>query len=223
METKQVDLAWFGNSKELGIALLFSLLFPIIGLAQQGIYKIVPSLGYMYTANTKYEEGYMKINDEIVFSLAIMSSRFEMFDIELNYTRLKSKAHFTPDDDLLGLKYNEVNTTITHIQIGLVPKFIEGDPVVNPFTSGSVGTSIYSSSEYGNIWRFSVALGVGAEFSFTKEIGMIFRGRLIMPLVFSGSSIYFNDGESELGITSHVSPLQYELGTGLIIKIGLSN
>ena len=63
-------------------------------------------------------------------------------------------------------------------------------------------------------------LGLGVKIMFSERVGIMLRGRLMMPMNFAGTSFYIGTGGSGLSVNSYVSPLQGDFNGGLIIKLG---
>ncbi len=55
---------------------------------------------------------------------------------------------------------------------------------------------------------------------FSERIGIMLRGRLMMPMAFAGTSLYVGAGGGGVSLNSWVAPLQGDFNGGLIIKLG---
>ncbi len=55
---------------------------------------------------------------------------------------------------------------------------------------------------------------------FSERVGVMLRGRLMMPMYFGGVGIYAGTGGAGVGVSSVVAPLQGDFNGGLIIKLG---
>lgn len=200
--------------------LLLTILFPAMLLAQGGV-EIVPFAGYMFGGSVNYYEGKLKIDNGMNYGVSVLVPVHDFLDVEVNYTRMDSKAKFEtyygyPNVD------NETNLATNYIQIGGISKFYAQSTQVTPFGSLSIGATWFSPSDadFGDVWRFSMALGLGAKIMLSDRIGIMVRGRLLMPMYFGGVGVYAGTGGAGVGVSSVVAPLQGDFNGGLIIKLG---
>ena len=217
------------------IKLLFlSIMFPAMIFAQGGV-EIVPFAGYMFGGSVKYSyynySPKLNIPNGLNYGVSLLVPVQSLVDIELNWTRMdKVKGTFTsggysgPDftDDELYVSTN-------YFQIGGISKFYNGgDAVAQPFASFSLGATWFDTSptsdsdyaSYEDVWKFSIMLGLGVKIMFSERVGIMLRGRLMMPMTFSGAGFYVGTGGSGMTMSSWVSPLQGDFNGGLIIKLG---
>ncbi len=205
--------------KKLKLLTLIAL-FPTL-LFSQGI-EIVPFAGYMFGGSTKYTQGRLDVKDGMNYGVSVLVPVQSLVDVEINYTRMDSRATFRsysgyplyPDQDIDNLATN-------YFQIGGISKFYNGSSNVMPFGSFSLGATWFSSPDLtDDAWRFSATLGLGVKLMFSDRIGIMLRGRLLMPMSFAGVGFYAGSGGSGLTMNSYVTPLQGDFNAGLIIKLG---
>ena len=205
--------------KKLKLLILIAL-FPTL-LFSQGV-EIVPFAGYMFGGNIKYVQGKLDVKDGMDYGVSILVPVQALVDVEINYTRMDSRATFRsysgyplyPDQDINNLATN-------YFQIGGISKFYSSNSKVSPFGSFSLGATWFSSPDLtDNVWRFSATLGLGVKIMFSERVGVMLRGRLLMPMNFAGVGFYAGTGGSGLTMNSYVTPLQGDFNGGLIIKIG---
>lgn len=201
------------------IKLLFlTLLLPVL-LFSQGV-EIVPFTGYMFGGSIKYYEGKINIKDGQNYGLAVFVPIRQGVDLELNYTRMGSKVTFTPYGGYPLFKYKESNMQTNYFQIGALSNFGPSGGKVIPFGSISLGATWFDTSDFGDVWLFSATLGAGMKVMFTERIGIVARGRLMMPMQFAGVGFYVSSGGSGLSANSYISPLQGDFNIGLLFKLG---
>ena len=195
----------------------------------QGGVELVPFAGYMFGGSIKFVEGKLNIEDGMDYGLSILVPVQTLLDVELNWTRMDSKATFTPYSGYPLLKTHETNLATNYFQLGVISKFYSRETMASPFVSLSLGATWFDPSEstgyddgtsYQDVWRFSVAFGLGVKIMFSERIGIILRGRLLMPMTYGGTSFYFGTGGSGLAVNTWVTPLQGDFHGGLIIKLG---
>ncbi len=198
--------------------LLLVLMFPTF-LFSQGI-EIAPFTGYQFGGKIDYYEGEMKIYDGQNYGLSIFIPMKANMDVEFNYTRMGSKMTFSPYYIGSDFLYKESFVQTNYFQIGALKKLQLANEKVIPFGSFSLGATWFDTSDFGDKWMFSVVLGAGLKVMFSKKIGLIARGRLMMPMQFAGVGFYAGTGGSGMSANSYVAPLQGDFNIGLLIKLG---
>ena len=211
------------------IKLLFvAVIFPALMFSQGGV-EIVPFAGYMFGGSIKFVEGKLNVEDGMDYGISVLVPVQTLLDVELNWTRMDSKATFSPYAGYPVLEYQEANLATNYFQLGVISKFYSRETMAEPFGSFSLGATWFDPSQtgsgsslggYQDVWRFSVILGLGVKIMFSERIGIMLRGRLMMPMTFAGTSFYFGTGGSGLSMNSWVAPLQGDFNGGLIIKLG---
>lgn len=203
------------------IKLLFiAFIFPSVIFAQ-GV-EIVPFAGYMFGGSINYYEGKLKIENGMDYGLSLLVPIHDFLDLEVNYTRMDSKASFTPGYGYSAFEYAETNLATNYIHIGGISKFYKQETMATPFGSFSLGATWFSPSEgsFNDVWRFSMNLGLGVKIMFSERVGVMLRGRLMMPMYFGSVGMYAGTGGSGVSVNSVVAPVQGDFNGGLIIKIG---
>lgn len=205
--------------KKIKLLILIAL-FPAMIFAQRGV-EIVPFAGYMFGGSIKYVQGKLNVSDGMDYGVSILVPVQSLIDIELNYTRMDSKASFRAYSGYpLYPDYEINNLSSNYFQIGGISKFYKSDSKVTPFGSLSLGATWFSSPDIDDVWRFSAIVGLGVKIMFSERVGIMLRGRLMMPMTFDGAGFYFGTGGSGLTMNSYVAPLQGDFNGGLIIKLG---
>lgn len=203
------------------IKLLFiAFIFPSVIFAQ-GV-EIVPFAGYMFGGSINYYEGKLKIENGMDYGLSLLVPIHDFLDLEVNYTRMDSKASFTPGYGYSAFEYAETNLATNYIHIGGISKFYKQETMATPFGSFSLGATWFSPSDgsFNDVWRFSINLGLGVKIMFSERVGVMLRGRLMMPMYFGSVGMYAGTGGSGVSVNSVVAPVQGDFNGGLIIKIG---
>ncbi len=202
-------------------ALLLILLFPVLAYSQV---EIVPSVGYMFGGSVKFYEGKLKITDGMNYGVSIIVPDIKYStDLEISYSRLDSKAKFTAYK--IGYNDDEVDVSTNYLQIGVL-KTLGGDDKIKPFGSFSMGATIFSPKvgNYNDTWRFSITLGLGAKLMVSERVGIMLRGRLMMPMNFGGVGGYYGIGSGGSGgglyVDSYAAIVQGDFSGGLIISLG---
>jgi len=209
--------------------LLVTVLLPMFMFSQGGV-ELVPFAGYMFGGSVKYYEGKLNVQDGVNYGLSVLVPVQDLIDVELNWTQMgKVKATFTPYSNYPIYQYDEIDVSTNYFQIGGISKFYRGSSssIAQPFASFSLGATWFDISknanskyDYDDVWRFSIILGLGVKVMFSERVGIILRGRLMMPMSFAGVGFYAGTGGSGLSMNGYVAPLQGDFNGGLIIKLG---
>ena len=198
--------------------LLIILLAPLMLLAQ-GI-EIVPFTGFQFGGKIDYYEGRMKINDGQNYGVSIFVPMQANVDLELNYSRMGSDMTFSPHHIGSDYFYQESSVFTNYFQIGVLKKLRLPNEKIIPFGSFSLGATWFETKDFGDKWMFSIALGGGLKIMLTKNIGIVGRGRLLMPMQFGGLGFYAGSGGSGMSANTYVAPLQGDFNIGLLLKLG---
>ncbi len=204
--------------KKLSILFIAIAMLPMFSMAQV---EIVPQVGYMFGGSMNFYEGQMKMTDGMSWGGSIIVPEISYgTDLEINYTRLDNEAQFRSYYNKPGFEDENFELSVNYIQIGALKTFGTSD-MVRPFGSFSLGTTIFSpKTDASDAWRFSITLGAGAKIYFTERIGIILRGRLMMPMYFGGVGMYVGTGGAGLSVNSYSVLAQGDFSGGLIFKVG---
>lgn len=208
--------------KNLKTYLAILLFVPLFVNAQ---IEIVPSIGYMFGGRLNYYQGEVKIDDNVSYGLSIIVPNISFgTDLEISYTRMDSHLYFTPYNNFPNYDATDFGVSVNYIQIGALKSF-GADGAFKPFGSFSAGTTIFSAkTNIDNVWRFSITLGLGARIEITDRVGVILRGRLLIPMVFSGVGAYYGMGSGGSGggltVNSYSSIIQGDFSGGLYFSLG---
>jgi len=203
--------------KKLKLVLLVTL-FPTL-LFSQGI-ELVPFAGYMFGGSVNYIQGKVKFENGMDYGLSLLVPMSPYVELELNYTQMQSSATFTPYTGYPGYEFQKTDIATNYFQIGGLSKFGDVDATAVPFGSFSLGATWFHTDDFGDEWRFSVVVGLGVKIMFSERIGIMLRGRLMMPMIFGGGGFYLGTGGSGAYVSSVVAPWQGDFNGGLIIKLG---
>ncbi len=207
--------------KKILITLLVVVLLPLLSVAQN--IQIMPFAGYMLGGSVHYLEGKLNVNDGPVFggSFIVADIKYAT-DLEISYFRMGSTADFDAYPGY-GLQDQTVDMASNYLQIGAIKK-MQASEKFFPFFSISLGTTWFTSPEYESVWRFSVAMGGGAEIFFTDRIGIMLRARLLLPMNFAGVGGWCGIGTGGSGcglsMNSYSVVTQGDFTGGLIFKLG---
>lgn len=201
--------------------LIIALIFPAFVFAQGGV-ELVPFAGYMFGGSVNYYEGKLKLENGMNYGGSLLVPVHSLLDVEINYTRMTSRASFSPNYGYPNLDDAETNLATNYIQVGGISKFYSQSTQITPFGSLSLGATWFvpEDATFSTVWRFSAAFGLGVKVMISDRIGIMLRGRLLMPMYFGGVYMYGGTGGAGAGVSSVVAPLQGDFNGGIIIKVG---
>lgn len=189
--------------------------------------QIAPFVGYMFGGSIDYYEGRLKVYDDMNYGASLIVPIQGIMSVELNYTRMDTRARFTAyrpgwsDVDIS-------NVGVNYIQIGSLKTLDVNNDMIEPFGNLALGVAWTTASEPGldinTVTKFAVSGGLGVKIFFTERVGIILRGRLMMPLNFSGVGFYAGIGgggtSGGLSLNSWAPLVQGDFNGGLIFRLG---
>jgi len=196
--------------------LFIALLFPVLAFSQ-GV-EIVPFVGYMFGGSMNFYEGKYKVTDGMDYGVSVLVPIREVVDVEVNYTRMESEGKFTAYKSGYFDQQTEMSTN--YFQIGVVKAITKNNPKITPFGSFSLGATWFDFADYDDRVLFSITAGLGVKFMFSDHVGIMLRGRFMVPMFFGGLGFYAGTGGSGLTMNSYAAILQGDFNGGLIIKLG---
>lgn len=203
--------------------IFIAIFFPFFTFAQGGV-EIVPFAGYMFGGSVNFYEGKLKISDGMDYGVSLIVPIREIVDLEINYTGMSSEAKFTAYSNYPEYENELTAISTNYFQIGVLKALSINNDKIRPFGSFSLGATLFSLPDYTDTWRFSVSLGLGVKIMFTNHVGIMLRGRLLMPMYFGGVGGYCGIGTGGtscgLSLNGYIQPFQGDFNGGLIIKLG---
>ncbi len=188
--------------------------------------EIAPSAGFMFGGRVNYYQGELKISDNMDYGVSLIVPDINWgTDLEINYTRMDSEARFRANSNYPNYDDANFNISVNYIQVGAL-KTLGGDDKFKPFGSFSLGATVFSpkNKDIDDVWRFSITLGLGAKYWITDRVGIIVRGRLMLPMVFGGVGGYVGIGgggtSGGLSLNSYATIVQGDFNGGLIFSLG---
>ncbi|RLD41544.1 MAG: hypothetical protein DRJ05_18985 [Bacteroidetes bacterium] len=196
--------------------LFIALLFPVLAFSQGA--EIIPFVGYMFGGSMNFYEGKYRVTDGMDYGVSVLVPVRDVVDVEINYTRMDSEGKFTAYK--AGFSDLQTNMSTNYFQIGVVKAISKSNPKITPFGSFSLGATWFDFADYDDTWLFSITAGVGVKFMFSDHVGIMLRGRFMVPMFFGGLGFYAGTGGSGLSMNSYAAILQGDFNAGLIIKLG---
>ena len=184
--------------------------------------EIVPFAGYMLSGTAEFYEGKIDFDNGATYGVSLIYTKDKTSPgVELTYSHTKSLGHFRPYPGF-DLDEDFRNVNINYLHIGVI-KGVQVNQYLYPFISLSAGGTWFAPEDRSAVWRFSTALGGGAKVYFTKRLGIMLRGRLLLPMQFAGLGGWCGIGTGGSGcglsINSYSTIVQGDFTAGLIIKL----
>jgi hypothetical protein len=202
------------------IILIIILLFSIFNLQIKAQEKpqIFAMAGYLTNSSVTVAAGELKFKDDVSYSLG--------FDIPVDrYTQAEISWTVSPSHvDLSPYYGSNVSFTGTDLYIHTFQAGAVIEPKkqkARPFGLLSVGASLFAPSEskYSSEWLFSFALGGGLKYDFSDRVGLRLQARLIVPVQFAGTSIWFGTGGGGVSVGAYSTVAQGDFSGGLYIRL----
>ena len=202
--------------------LLLLLLLPALAFSQV---EIVPFAGYMFGGSINYNQGRLNLDNSLNYGGSLIVPVDHLVCVELNYTRMSSNLSFTANPSFYP-QYQDENalTASNYMQVGVIKEIDIHNERITPFGSFSAGGTWYSSDSFTTAGFFSITAGLGVKVMFTDRIGIMLRGRLMLPMMFRGVGAYFGFGtggsSGGLTVSTYSSFVQGDFNGGLVFMLG---
>lgn len=193
----------------------------ILSISSFAQVEVAPFVGYMFGGSIDYYEGYFKIYDDMDYGVSLIVPVREIMDVEINYTRMDSHAKFTAYRPGFN-DFTIDNLSVNYFQVGVLKALNMNNDKVRPFGSFSLGATWFdpSGSSVSDVWKFSITAGLGVKVYFTERVGLILRGRLMLPMNFAGVGFYAGSGGGGLSLNGYAPMVQGDFSVGLLFKLG---
>ncbi len=186
--------------------------------------EITPFGGYFYSTNINFYQGTLKIYDGGAYGghLGIHTVKNNL--IEFTYIGNTTDAEWRPYSGFSDYPRRSIKISSNYFLLGTAQDIpLNGN--VTGFGTLKAGAGYFKSLDatIDDVWRFSVAFGIGAKIFFTDRIGIRIQANMNLPLYFNGVGAYcgIGTGGSNCGLSMNSTSaiLQGDISTGLIFKI----
>ena len=177
----------FGKMK---IIKLISVIIPILFSSElicQSV-EVVPYVGYMFASKLNTVEGEIIIDNGVNYGLIFDAKVDKEVIVKLMYNRLYTKVQII--EEPFNTIKNSFNMKVEYFQGGAQFELEEGR--FRPFGAFTIGAALFNpaSEDINSEWRFPFTVGGGIKYYFFKKIGMRLQWRFLIPVYFSGSSLF---------------------------------
>lgn len=189
---------------------------------QAGKLEVIPTVGYMWTwsidisPSSAYPSGgNIDFGSGMSYGLTADINIRPGAQLELVWYRQDTSFDFTERGQPTVTPF-DVGVNYWHIgMLGGIPR---GN--VFPYSSFTLGATQLDAKGVNadTIWKFSMAIALGAKVYVSEKIGLRLQARLIPTLLNSGAGLWFGTGG--VGLTVGGEALwQFDLSAGLIIQL----
>lgn len=208
--------------KSVFLLALVLFLDPISTFAQ-GKFELTPFAGYQFGGKLRMYEGDFKLEDGMNYGLAMDIEVAKDTKLELFWSHMESRASFVPYWNYDYLDYDPADMNVGYIQIGSVREINMDN--IRPFGVFTLGTTYFkpqnqTTTNYSDVWKFSMTLGGGVKIWISDRIGIRAQGRLMLPMFWGGVGFSAGTGGSGFTIGGGTSMVQGDFSGGLIIALG---
>jgi len=170
----------------------------------------------MFPGNLHTIDGELRIENNLNYGLAFDVRTSDDLLIEILYNRSDTKVRFKQE------YYDTVKTlfdmSIEYFQTGAHIETEAGQ--FRPFAAFTIGATYFNpkNDNYDSDWKFSFTTGGGVKYYFTNNIGLRLQWRFLVPIYFSSTSIFCNNGYCGIIVSGGTYLLQYDLTAGLVLS-----
>jgi len=195
------------------ISIIFLQLFVTKTYAQK--FEVTPFFGYELAGTLRAEQGDVSLENGFNYGLMFDITVERDLQAEFWYSRLESGLSFKEQG---SNQYDYLfDMSIEYFHAGAL--YVADRGKVRPIGIFTLGATRFhpKDNNFEDDWRFSVAVGGGAKFFFTENIGLRVQGRLLIPLFLTDTSIFCTNGTCFINVQAGNMIIQADFNAGLII------
>jgi len=179
-------------------------------------FEITPFAGYQLTSNLQTFSGELKINNSFNYGVDLDIRLSSDLLIELLYIRTETEVSLKKEFYQTVEKL--FNMSVGYLQAGVQVEIEAGN--FRPFAAFTIGATYFNplDNNYEGDWKFSFTAGGGVKYYFTNNIGVRAQWRFLVPIYFSSTSIFCNNGYCGIIVSGGTYLLQYDLTAGLVFS-----
>lgn len=148
--------------------------------------EITPLVGYQFGGKFTVQRGTLRIKDNLNYGAILDITVRPNTQLELSYSRQDTRVEFRG----VGFENINIDATVDYWQIGGLVEYPRDR--VRPFGLFTLGATHFNPKVAGvsGVWRFSGTIGGGVKVFLSPNIGFRLQGRLLLPYISGGSSIF---------------------------------
>lgn len=200
------------------LAAAFTALAPSSAVAA----ALTPLVGWQWGGTREYAAGDVHISAAPSFGGAISAPAGPGYQLELMYTYQEAEVIGRPT---LGEDFKLFDMGTHYIQIDGIRELGTSGSRATPFVLGGLGTTVFAPGEstlgrFDTQWLFSIAVGIGAMVRTSEKVALRLQSRLLVPMNFSGGSLWFGSGGGGFAVTGGTAMPQGDVSLGLTFTLG---
>ena len=184
--------------------------------------ELIPSVGYTFADRNDYYGAYSRIADGVSYGGSVKFNVNRSFGIEVLYSHMNTTSglyNYGPDHSPISA----TNLSMDYIMAGPVQSFTIPNSTVRPFLGAMLGAAIMTpamGSGYSQQTDFAMGFQFGTNIYLSPRTAIQLKAQLLSPVDAAGTSFFFSNYGSGVGINGYSSTYQFSLGGGLIIGLG---
>lgn len=210
-----MKLNFFKSITTLVFALLLSAI--IFQTNAQKKIEIFGLAGYQINGDVTVAKGELQFDDGMSYGLGIDIPVDRFMQAEISWSMASSNVSL---NQYLGSNVTLTDLYIHTFQAGALIEPNKGKKV-SPFGLLSLGATLFTPTDgkYDDEWRFSIALGGGVKVDLSDKVGLRFQGRLLIPMVFEGTSVYFGTGGAGVAVGAYTAFVEGDFSGGIFFRL----
>ena len=173
--------------------------------------------GYQLNGDVTVAAGELSFDDGFSYGFGFDIPVDRYMQAEISWSMGSSNVSL---DQYLGSNVPLTDLNIHTFQAGALVEPNKGKKV-SPFGLFSLGATLFSPTDakYSEEWRFSIALGGGVKVYLSDKVGLRFQGRLMIPMVFEGTSVYFGTGGGGIAVGAYTAFVEGDFSGGIFYRL----
>ena len=179
--------------------------------------QIFALAGYQLNGDVTVARGELKFDDGVTYGLGLDIPVDRYMQAEISWSMASSNVSL---DEYLGSNIPISDLYIHTFQAGALIEPKKGQKV-SPFGLLSLGATLFTPTEgdFEDEWRFSIALGGGVKVYLSDKVGLRFQGRLMIPMVFEGTSVYVGTGGAGVAVGAYTAFVEGDFSGGIFFRL----
>jgi hypothetical protein len=210
------------------LALVCGAMMPQQMLSQEKGIEIGGTYSYMWAGTYHLYYGEIQMEDGSQWGGFASFSLRPDTKLELSYLNSQSNAtyyaySYIPQD---YPQLNNVKTpvTIQYFQLGSIYQLDKGKAA--PFFGVYAGAAYFKPTgtapqgiTYSGQWNFAMSFAGGVKIYASDKFGIRLQGRLLLPIYFTGGSMYVGTGGAGVAVGAGIPVVQGDVGVGVFLRI----
>jgi hypothetical protein len=209
-------------------ALVCGAMMPQQSLSQDKGIEIGGTYSYMWAGTYHLYYGEIQMEDGNQWGGFVSFSLRPDTKLELSYLNSQSNAtyyaySYVPQEHPELANVNSP-VTIQYFQLGSVYQIDKGK--ASPFFGAYLGAAYFNPTgtppkgvTYEGQWNFAVSFAGGVKLYVSDKFGLRLQGRLLLPMYFSGGSMYVGTGGAGVAVGAGIPVVQGDVGVGVFLRL----